>query len=345
MPRVTDADIQRMRDQLFFEGPEEGRRLSRFWILLVLAAVIAAAGVVADSTATVIGAMIVAPLMTPILGTMLAIVLADRLNLLRSITYVVAGAFLVIGIGFLVGVAVAVPVDAETNAQVAARVAPRIIDLVAALATGAVGAFALTRSDVSDTLPGVAIAISLVPPLAVVGLTLESGAPEQAAGALLLFVTNVSAILLSGVVVMAIYHVYEHLPTAQAMTSHINRTGAVGAVVVMVILVMLPLAAISTKIGLATLDEMTVESTATGSRSELRAPSRRPTRPPSAQPWTCGACATRPSIWSSCRRASSCSLARDQQSSVERLGSSAHRPRCRHRHRRQPCPALRLRVT
>ena len=93
MPRVTDTDIQRMRDQLFFEGPEEGRRLSRFWILLVLAAVIAAAGVVADSTATVIGAMIVAPLMTPILGMMLAIVLADRLNLVRSITYVVAGAF------------------------------------------------------------------------------------------------------------------------------------------------------------------------------------------------------------------------------------------------------------
>src|SRR5207342_3570881 len=119
--------------------------------------------------------------------------------LLRSITYVAAGAVIVIAIGFLVGVAVAVPVVAGTNAQVAARVAPRIIDLVAALATGAVGAFALTRSDVSDTLPGVAIAISLVPPLAVVGLTLESGAPEQASGALLLFLTNVSAILASGI--------------------------------------------------------------------------------------------------------------------------------------------------
>lgn len=175
MPRVTDTDIQRMRDQLFFEGPEEGRRLSRFWVLLILAAVIASAGVVADSTATVIGAMIVAPLMTPILGMMLAIVLADRLNLLRSITYVVAGALVVIAIGFLVGLPIPVPVVAETDAQVAARVAPRLIDLVAALATGAVGAFALTRSDVSDTLPGVAIAISLVPPLAVVGLTLELG--------------------------------------------------------------------------------------------------------------------------------------------------------------------------
>ena len=58
----------------------------------MLASIIASAGVVGDSTATVIGAMIVAPLMTPILGTMLAVVLGDRSNLLRSIGLVLAGA-------------------------------------------------------------------------------------------------------------------------------------------------------------------------------------------------------------------------------------------------------------
>ena len=68
------------------------------------------------------------------------------------------------------------PVVAVANAQVAARVTLQLADLAAALATGAVGSVALVRSDISDTLPGVAIAISLVPPLAVVGLTLESGA-------------------------------------------------------------------------------------------------------------------------------------------------------------------------
>ena len=72
---LAQADITRMRDQLFFDGPERNRRLSRFWLLLPLSAVIASAGVVSDSTATVIGAMIVAPLMTPILGIVLAVVL------------------------------------------------------------------------------------------------------------------------------------------------------------------------------------------------------------------------------------------------------------------------------
>jgi hypothetical protein len=92
-------DIQRMRDAVFFEGPEVRQRLSRFWILIVLASIIAAAGIAADSTATVIGAMIVAPLMIPILGTMLSVVLADRSNLIRSLLLLACGAITAIAIG------------------------------------------------------------------------------------------------------------------------------------------------------------------------------------------------------------------------------------------------------
>src|SRR5919112_2822800 len=194
-----------MRDAVFFEGPEIRHRLSRFWILITLASTIAAAGVAADSTATVIGAMIVAPLMTPILGTMLSVVLADRRNLLRSLLLIAGGALVAIAIGWLSGLLVVNEVVAETNSQVASRVHPRLVDLLGALATGAVGSVALVRRDISDTLPGVAIAISLVPPLGVVGFTLEAGKPDQALGAFLLFLTNVAAILGSGTLVMALY--------------------------------------------------------------------------------------------------------------------------------------------
>jgi len=110
----------------------------------------------------------------------------------------------VVGLAWILGLLVPYPVEAATSSQVAS---PRLVDLVAALATGAVGSVALARSDISDTLPGVAIAISLVPPLAVVGLTLESGAPHQALGSLLRFVTNVIAILASGIVVIGLYRV------------------------------------------------------------------------------------------------------------------------------------------
>jgi len=257
---LSDVDIKRMRDQLFFEGPERGRRLSRYWLLLPLAAVIASAGVVSDSTATVIGAMIVAPLMTPILGIVLGVVLADGANLRRCVLLVVAGAAAVVAIGWLLGLFVPYPVVAATNGQVAARVTPRIVDLVAALATGAVGSVALARSDISDTLPGVAIAISLVPPLAVVGLTLESGAPHQALGAFLLFVTNVAAILASGIVVMAFHRVHRVFGRVPAASSRYG--GAIAVIAALLLVVIVPLQINSNRIDQTNVRQSEVQAVA-----------------------------------------------------------------------------------
>ena len=244
MPIASDTDIVRMRNNLFFEGDELSARLSRFWLLLLLSAVIATAGVVADSTATVIGAMIVAPLMVPILGTVVAVVLADRTNVVRSFALVIAGAAAVVAVAYVLGLLVGTPVLASNNSQVAARVTPTLVDLVAALATGAVGAVALARDDISDTLPGVAIAISLVPPLAVVGLSLESGSPGDAFGAFVLFVANVSAIMVTGLIVMTIYRVHR-LVTGTESAKGIHRRRAAVVIVMALILVAIPLTAVS----------------------------------------------------------------------------------------------------
>ena len=236
-----------MRDAVFFDGPASAARYSRFWMLLVLASIIASAGIVGDSTATVIGAMIVAPLMAPILGTMLATVLGDRANLIRSLSLVLGGAAAAVLIGFAVGLPVQTEVLASTNAQVAARVSPRLIDLLAALATGVVGSVALVRRDISDTLPGVAIAISLVPPLTVAGLVLESGSADQFLGAVLLFVTNVVAILGTGIVVMSVYGVSRlarHRVPGDTSTPSLLRPVAVLAVMLLVIGVPLTLTSV-----------------------------------------------------------------------------------------------------
>jgi len=234
--------VEHMRDAVFFDDAQRSRKLSRFWLLLTLASVIASAGVVGNSDATVIGAMIVAPLMTPILGTMLAVVLADWPNLARSVGLVVLGSLCSIAVGYLLGLLIPIPVDALTNPQVASRVSPGLISLVAALATGAVGSVALVRSDISDTLPGVAISISLVPPLTVVGLTLEAHQPGQAGGALLLFVTNALAILVAGVVVMGLYRVRSTDHEGGAVPDARRRRTAVAVIVALVVVVALPLA-------------------------------------------------------------------------------------------------------
>lgn len=112
------------------------------------------------------------------------------------------------------------------------------------LLLSAVIATAGAVADISDTLPGVAIAISLVPPLAVVGLSLESGSPGDAFGAFVLFVANVSAILVTGLVVVTIYRVHR-LATGTASAKGIHRGRAAVVIVLALVLVSIPLTAVS----------------------------------------------------------------------------------------------------
>jgi hypothetical protein len=151
-------------------------------------------------------------------------------------------------------------VVAATNGQVAARVTLQIADLVAALATGAVGSVALVRSDISDTLPGVAIAISLVPPLAVVGLTLESGAPRQALAAFLLLTTNVAAIVASGIVVMALYRVRS--VSGQTADPAFHYRGAVAIIAALLLAVIVPVWIGSVRIERTTIRQSNVQAVA-----------------------------------------------------------------------------------
>ena len=163
--------------------------------MLVLSAIVASAGVITDSTATVIGAMIIAPLSTPIMGIALGLALGRRNG---SVVYVILGVITVVVIGLVFSLVVPQDIDLLNDSQIASRTSPGLADLVAAIATGFAGAIALCRRDVAAVLPGVAIAISLVPPLAVVGVCLGQGAPGLAAGAFLLFFSNLLAMVAAG---------------------------------------------------------------------------------------------------------------------------------------------------
>jgi uncharacterized membrane protein len=121
---------------------------------------------------------------------------------------------------------------------------------------------ALARRDIADTLPGVAIAISLVPPLSVVGLTLEAGEPGQSAGALLLFMTNVAAILASGTIVMAIYGAHRTAAEAPGRAPSVNRRSAVVTIALLVALVSVPLTISSIRIAERTTEEIEVRDAA-----------------------------------------------------------------------------------
>ena len=160
----VDQDRRAIHRQLFFEGDDAPTQLGRFALMMLFASVIAAAGVVADSTAVVIGAMLIAPLITPMMGMALALVTGWPNRLGRSTLVMLFGFAIATGTGWIVAAAVNFTVDLETNTQITSRSSPTAIDLVIAIAAGSAGAYALSRTDVSSSLPGVAVSIALVPP-------------------------------------------------------------------------------------------------------------------------------------------------------------------------------------
>ncbi|MEM9037133.1 MAG: DUF389 domain-containing protein [Actinomycetota bacterium] len=194
----TPADRQVLYAKILYEGPTLSLRLARFITLMALASAIASMGVITDSTAVVIGAMLIAPLMTPLMAVAVSVVMGWPRRLARSAAVAGGGIVLSIAIGIVLGAVVPAVIDVSTNSQIIARSSPTTLDLIIAVAAGAAGAYGLSRSDVSDALPGVAIAISLVPPLSVVGIAWSQGAWQEGNGALLLFVTNALAIIVVG---------------------------------------------------------------------------------------------------------------------------------------------------
>lgn len=196
--KFTAVDLESFTQKLFFEGAQRRLQLERFIVLMVLSTIIATFGVLADSTATVIGAMLIAPLMTPIMAMAAALVMGDMQRVSASFAIVVTGVVLAVGLAWLIGHTHIVVISFTANSQITSRVSPSLTDLAIALASGVAGAFAMSRSDVADSLPGVAIAIALVPPLAVVGIALSQEQWEDALGAMLLFLTNFVSILLAG---------------------------------------------------------------------------------------------------------------------------------------------------
>jgi len=247
----TPADIPGLDEKLFFEGAGRRVNLERFAVLLFLSTVIATYGVLGDSTAVVIGAMIIAPLMKPIMATAAGLVMGDRGRAGQAFLTVVLGvAGTVFTAWFLSSFVYVNIISFTTNSQIIGRISPNLTDLAVALAAGAAGAFATSRSDVADSLPGVAISISLVPPLCVVGAGLSEGEWQVAYGAMLLFVTNFLSILLTGGSLFALLGLSKASTTG--MSSHARRR-AFAIIAAGTLVVAIPLAMASWKVASETL--------------------------------------------------------------------------------------------
>ena len=186
--------LERAERITLFENIETNARWSfDFMLLISLSTAIAGVGLMINSTAVVIGAMLVAPLMTPLLGSGLALV-QGNLPMMRSAARAIVYGFLA---ALLIGVVLGwCSVTPQLTPEMEARGGPGLPDMVIALLSGVAASYCIARPNLSSALAGVAIAAALVPPIATVGIAIALGEFGVARGAALLFATNVVAIIL-----------------------------------------------------------------------------------------------------------------------------------------------------
>ncbi|MGB7439468.1 MAG: DUF389 domain-containing protein [Coleofasciculaceae cyanobacterium] len=192
MPKASTDELERLSQELAADAT-----LSlNYLVLTVSACIIATIGLMTNSAAVIIGAMIIAPLMMPLRGLALAALQTNAEMIGKSLKTIAVGTLVAVSMAWVIGRVVGLSASAFSN-EILARTQPNLADLGVAIAAGAVSGFAKVRPQISDALAGTAIAVALMPPLCVVGITLSQGAWQASGGAFLLYFTNLLGITLA----------------------------------------------------------------------------------------------------------------------------------------------------
>ncbi len=181
-----------------------------FFLMTVLAVLMATLGLLLNNTAVIIGSMLIAPLLSPILSLSLGVVMADPKLILRS-AYTVGKAVLW-SIPFAAVTALLFQSQAgltdTLNSEIISRTDPSFVNMVVAIVAGIAASFAMIKPQINASLPGVAIAVALIPPLAVTGIGLSRLQWTIMIDSFLLFLLNLLAIVFSSMVVFSLMNLY-----------------------------------------------------------------------------------------------------------------------------------------
>ncbi|MCR4325779.1 MAG: TIGR00341 family protein [Patescibacteria group bacterium] len=177
-----------------------------FFLMMILAVSMAVFGVLLDSTVIIIGSMLIAPMLYPLLSLALGIIMPDERLIGRSLLTLGKSVGFSLAVGFLIGIFfTGRNPDGIALIDLIAGSQPSLMYAAVAVIAGFAGSYAMTRAHLNETLPGVAISVALVPPLAVAGVGLADFDWVIASNALVLFVVNVAGIVFSSVLVFSLF--------------------------------------------------------------------------------------------------------------------------------------------
>lgn len=181
---------------------EESRVGVDYHILLTIASLTTTLGLIADSSSVVIGSMLIAPLLSPVLAMGLSLVTTNRSSLVRSSTAILKSVSIVLALSaitaFLLGV------NDPQNSEISQRIKPTLVFMYIAILSGMAATYAWAKPKLSARLPGIALTVSLLPPLCTVGIGISIFSREIIVGSLQLFLINLVGISLSSAVVFSL---------------------------------------------------------------------------------------------------------------------------------------------
>jgi uncharacterized hydrophobic protein (TIGR00271 family) len=199
LPKTTQVRVVK-------ELVEASRLDFDFYLMLVLSAVVVSLGLLVDNVAVIIGGMLITPLLTPILNLSLGIIIYDILLLKRSLKVILQSLFIVIGVAFVTSFFF---YNQETGGQISTRLISNVPYFLVAFSAGLAATFAWARKDMSAMLPGVAIAVSILPPLALVGIGISRVSVEIIRGSLVSFLLNLMGVVLGSAIIFALLNFHK----------------------------------------------------------------------------------------------------------------------------------------
>jgi uncharacterized hydrophobic protein (TIGR00271 family) len=218
--------ILKLRESLLTDS----RASQNYLVLTVTSCVIATLGLLINSAAVIIGAMIIAPLMLPLRGLSFATLEGDLKLLKQSFSAILIGTFISLFCSLILGLIINIP---EFGSEIISRTQPTIIDLLIAICAGGISGYSKIRPAVGDAIPGTAIAVALMPPICVVGLAVSQGSWDEALGATLLYVTNLIGINLACITVYVL--------GGYAKSSELARSLSWGLSLLLIVMLAVPL--------------------------------------------------------------------------------------------------------
>ena len=184
-----------------------------FYYLTGLSILMATLGLLLDSTSIVIGSMLIAPLLYPILGVALGLVMSNYEVLSRSMVTLITS--LAVGLGLAV-VATLLFGDGVLTNEILLRTDPSLIHFIVAVVAGAAVSFALAQPEWSETLPGIAISVALIPPLAVLGVGIAYMNMEVISGSIVMLLMNLAGIMFAAMISFSLMNLYEKQNIAES---------------------------------------------------------------------------------------------------------------------------------